>query len=416
MPASSPRSRQPLGRPFGYLWSASAFTNLGDGVLLAAGPLLIASLTTSPALVGGAVLVQQLPWLLFSLFSGALADRLDKRRLVVIVNFSRALAMVLLASSVATGTATVLVVYIALFILGVGETLADNASSPMVVAAVPAEELGRANARLGLTFTMGNQLAGPPLGAALFALGSAIPLAAQAMTFILGAVLISRVRLTAAPSDQARPTVRGVITDVAEGLRWLRSHRPLLTLMGAILVMNIAFMTAFATWVLYGTQLLGLSEFQFGLLITCSAVGGLAGPLAYGLVQPRIGHAGILRFAFFFEGSMFLLFATVPPAWVVASTMVIFGAHTMVWGVAATTLVQRTTPKPLLARVTSVYAMANIGGAAIGAGAGALIAELISLTAGFWIGGTLILVVALGSWRAVGAIHPVQDRTVQDDE
>lgn len=416
MPTSSPRSRQPLGRTFGYLWSASAFTNLGDGILLAAGPLLIASLTSSPALVGGAVLVQQLPWLLFSLFSGALADRLDKRRLVVIVNISRALAMVLLASSVATGLATVPVVYIALFILGVGETLADNASSPMVVAAVPADELGRANARLGLTFTMGNQLAGPPLGAALSVLGSASPLAAQAMTFILGAVLISRVRLIAIPSDQAGPSDRGVITDVAEGLRWLRSHRPLLTLIVAILVMNVAFMAAFATWVLYGTQLLGLSEFQFGLLITCSAVGGLAGPLAYGMVQPWIGHAGILRFAFFFEGSMFLLFATVPPAWVVASTMVIFGVHTMVWGVAATTLIQRTTPKPLLARVTSVYAMANIGGAAIGAGIGAIIAERISLTAGFWAGGTLIIMVSIGSWRAVGAIHPAQDRTVQHDE
>lgn len=406
MHMSSPCSRQPLGRAFGYLWSASAFTNLGDGILLAAGPLLIASLTTSPALVGGAVLVQQLPWLLFAVFSGALADRVDKRKLIMVVNLSRALVMVLLASSVATGIATVLVVYIALFSLGVGETLADSASSPMVVAAVPAEELGRANARLGLAFTMGNQLAGPPLGAALFGLGTAIPLAAQAATFLLGAVLIWRVHLLPTEHDEPAPARRSLIAEIAEGLRWLRSHRPLLTLMGGILMMNIAFMTAFATWVLYGTQLLELTEFQFGLLVTCSAVGGLAGPLAYGLIKPRIGHAGILRFAFFFEAGMFLLFATVPPAWVVAATMVVFGAHTMVWGAAATTLRQQATPTPLLARVTSVYALADIGGAAIGAGAGAIIAELFGLTAGFWVAGVLMLIVAVTSWKAVGAIRP----------
>lgn len=404
MSTFSPRPRLSLGRNFGYLWSASALTNLGDGILLAAGPLLIASLTSSPALVGGAVFVQQLPWLLFSLFSGALADRLDKRRLIVTVNICRGLTMALLTGAVLSDSATVLVVYSALFVLGVGETLADNASSPMVVAAVSAAQLGRANARLGLAFTMGNQLAGPPLGAALFGLSSAIPLSAQALTFLLGAVLISRIRLDTSPPAQQVDS--GIVADVVEGLRWLRSHRPLLILIGGILVMNIAFMTAFATWVLYGTELLGLTEFQYGLLITCSAVGGLAGPLGYTFIEPKIGHAGILRFAFCFEAGMFLLFATVPPAWVVAATMVVFGAHTMVWGAAAKTMLQQTTPAGLLARVTSVYAMANIGGAAIGAACGALIAELLGLTAGFWAGGAMMLAVAIGTWHAVAAIHP----------
>lgn len=406
MSTSSPRPRLPLGRNFGHLWSASAFTNLGDGILLAAGPLLIASLTSSPALVGGAVFVQQLPWLLFSLLSGAIADRVDKRRLIVTVNLCRALAMALLTGAVLTDSATVVLIYAALFALGVGETLADNASSPLVVAAVRDDQLGRANARLGLAFTMGNQLAGPPLGAALFVLGSAIPLGAQALTFLLGAVLISRIRLDAHPEVEPGSAARGILSDVVEGLRWLRSHRPLLILICGILLMNIAFMTAFATWVLYGTELLGLTEFQYGLLVTCSAIGGLAGPLAYGFVEPRIGHAGILRFAFCFEAGMFLLFATVPPAWVVAATMVIFGTHTMVWGAAAKTMLQRTTPAPLLARVTSVYAMANIGGAAIGAACGAVVAELLGLTAGFWAAGVMMLVVAIGTWRAVAHIRP----------
>src|SRR5690625_74624 len=405
MSTSSPRPRLPFGRDFGYLWSASASTNLGDGILLAAGPLLIASMTSSPALVGGAVFVQQLPWLLFSLFSGALADRLDKRRLIVVVNLCRALAMALLATAVFSGFATVLVVYAVLFVLGVAETLADSASSPMVVAAVDDERLGPANARLGLAFTMGNQLAGPPLGAALFTLGAAIPLGAQALTFLLGAILISRIRVDTAPERESASSARGVIADVADGLRWLSSQRSLRMLIGGILVMNIAFMTAFVILVLDSTELLGVCEFLYGLVLTCSALGGLAGPLVYGFIQPRIGHAGILRFAFFFEAGMFLCFATVPPAPVVAAIMVVFGTHTMVWGAAATTLIQRTTPKALLARVTSIYAMANIGGAAVGAACGAITAELFGLTAGFWAAGAMMLVVAAGTWRAVAAIH-----------
>ncbi|MDT0269484.1 MFS transporter [Streptomyces sp. DSM 44915] len=81
--------RAGLGRPFHTLWAAAVVSNIGDGVTLAAAPLLVASLTDSPALVGWAVFVQQLPWLLFSLISGVFVDRLDRRRLIVVVNLPR---------------------------------------------------------------------------------------------------------------------------------------------------------------------------------------------------------------------------------------------------------------------------------------------------------------------------------------
>src|SRR5882757_5723975 len=80
-----------LGKDFRKIWPAAAISNLGDGAMAAAGPLLVASITDEPILVGAAAFVQQLPWLLFALFSGALVDRLDHRRLIVAVDTFRAI-------------------------------------------------------------------------------------------------------------------------------------------------------------------------------------------------------------------------------------------------------------------------------------------------------------------------------------
>jgi len=107
-----------LGADFSKLWTASAVSNLGDGVTMVAGPLLIASITTDPALIGGAVFVQQLPWLLFALISGAYVDRLDRRLLVVAVNLLRAVPLAALTIAVATDTVTVAAVYTVFFLLG----------------------------------------------------------------------------------------------------------------------------------------------------------------------------------------------------------------------------------------------------------------------------------------------------------
>ena len=87
-----------LGAEFRKLWAASAASNLGDGVWLVAAPLLAATLTRDPALVAGLAFAQRLPWLLFPLLSGALADRLDRRRAMVAVAALRAALVGALAS------------------------------------------------------------------------------------------------------------------------------------------------------------------------------------------------------------------------------------------------------------------------------------------------------------------------------
>ena len=128
-------ARTRLGPDFTRVWAASAVSNVGDGLLIAAGPLLVVSVTDDPALVGGAIFVQQLPWLLFSLLSGAAVDRLDRRKLIVAVELLRGVVLAALALAVWAQTATLWWIYIAFFLLGTAETVADNAFFSMLPSA-----------------------------------------------------------------------------------------------------------------------------------------------------------------------------------------------------------------------------------------------------------------------------------------
>ena len=258
-----------LGSAFGRLWAAAAVSNVGDGVALAAGPLLLASLTSDPALVAGAMFVQQLPWLLFALPAGVYVDRLDRRHLIVSVNLVRAAVVGGLAVAVATGTATVALVYAALFVVGAMETLADNASTALLPAVVPADQLPRANARLMGVQLVGNHLLAPPLGAALFVAAAALPFGLNAATFLVAAVLLATLRGRFRPvSDQPHRPLRH---DIATGMRALLGHPVLRMLAVCLCLMNVTLVGAFAILVLYARERLGLSEVGFGLLLAASA-------------------------------------------------------------------------------------------------------------------------------------------------
>jgi MFS family permease len=395
---------RPLGPDFHRLLAVAVLGNTADGVRLAAGPLLVASLTRDPALVGGAVFVQQLPWLLFSLPVGAYVDRLDRRRLVVGVNVLRALLASLLAAAVETGFASIVLLYGILFAVGVAEVIADNTTSALLPSVVDAPNLPRANARLTRAFLVGNQLAGPPVGAWLFVVGAALPFSIEAGAFALCIPLLLGLRLTARADVVAEFRRQGWLRrDVREGLQWLWHSRAVRLLAVLLAAMNVTFMAAFAVWVLYAHQRLGLTGAGFGLLLTASSVGGLLGTAVTGRLTDRYGPAALLRAGLIIETAVHLVLALTRNAWVAGTTMAVFGAHAAVWGVVAVTVRQRLVPDHLRGRVASVYFFLTMGGAALGAIAGGLVGKALGLTAPFWIaaaGNTLLM---LAVWRHLTA-------------
>ena len=385
-----------LGRSFRWLLSASFVNNAGDGIAVTAGPLLVASMTRDPFLVSMALLSEYLPVLVFGVIGGVAADRFDRKRMVVAVNLGRAFVLVALVATIASGSVNIALVLVALFILGTAETFADSASSTLVPSLVAREDLGIANARMQGTFVLTNQLLLPPVGAFLFAVGPAIPFAANAAGFALGALLISRVVTDVRTIRPDRPSVR---SEMLEGIRWLIGHPPMRTLALTIFTFNVTFGAAWSVLVLYAGDRLGMNEVGFGLLTTAVAVGGLVGTFSYGRLERRFALGDIMRVGLLIETGTHLVLALTTSAAVALATLVVFGAHESVWGTTSTVVRQRAVPDELLGRVGGVYRVAIMGGLAIGAPIGGLLAQVFGITAPFWFAfaGSALLVAAL--WR-----------------
>ena len=385
-----------LGTNFRWLLSSAIVNNAGDGIALAAGPLLVASLTRDPFLVSMALLSQWLPVLLFGIIGGVAADRFDRRRMVVLVDVGRAVVLAALVATIVAGVVNIALVLAALFVLGTAETFADSASSTLLPSLVAREDLGVANARIQGAFLLTNQLVAPPIGAFLFAAGAALAFAANAAAFALGAMLISRI---VGSTRSERVDGSSVWTDTVAGVRWLIRHAPMRTLALTIFTFNVTYGAAWGVLVLYASERLGLDAVGFGLLTTATAVGGIIGIGAYGSLERRFRLGDIMRVGLLVETGTHLSLALTTSPVVALITLVVFGAHAFVWGTTSTVVRQRAVPNELLGRVTGVYRVAIVGGLVIGAPIGGLLARTLDITAPFWFGfiGSAILVALL--WR-----------------
>ena len=386
-----------LGVGFRWLLASSWTSNLGDGISIAAGPLLVASQTDDAFLVALAATLQWLPQLLFGLYAGALSDRLDRRLLVVIVDVMRAIVLAAMAASIVTGAVSIAVVLVALFLLGTAEVFADNSSQTLLPMLVPRRDLALANARIQTGFITVNQLVGPPIGAGLFAIGMALPFVGQAILVAAGALLVSRISLPAHRRDAERATA--IRHEIAEGFRWVRHHAAVRTLVLTIFIFNITFGAAWSVLVLYATQRLGLGAVGFGLLTTVSALGGLLATLAYGWITRRVSLGNIMRVGLIIETLIHLgLAITTVPA-VAMAIFFVSGAHGFTWGTTSVTVRQRAVPTALQGRVGSVNTVGTFGGLVVGSLLGGIIAQQFGVTAPFWFafaGSALFLVLIWG--------------------
>ena len=401
-----------LGRSFRWLLASSVVANLGDGVALAAGPLLVASQTDDPLIVSTAVLAQMLPVLLFGFIAGAAADRFDRRRMVALVNLGRAAVLGFIALTIATGVVSIPLILLALFVLGTAETFADVGGGSLLPRLVRREDLGIGNARLSGAYLLTNQLVGPPIGAFLFVVGMALPFTVDAICFVLAAVLIWRITYREAPmpAGERRPTT--IRADIVEGIRWLVHHPPMRTLLLTIVAFNVTYGAAWGVLVLYAQERLGMDAVGFGLITTAIAIGGIIGTMAYGRLERRFALADIMRVGLLIETFTHLVLALTTLAGVALVTFVVFGLHAFVWGTTATAVRQRAVPDELLGRVTGVYQVGIVGGIVIGTPIGGALASAFGITAPFWFGfiGSAILVVVL--WRQFDHIVHAGDDVV----
>ncbi len=383
--------------------AATATSSLGDGLVHVAFPLLAVTLTRSPLLVAGVAAAGRLPWLLVSLPAGALADRTDRRRLVGIVEGVRALVLALVGLVIVTGHATLVLLYVAAFTVGVLETAFAAATRAIVPSLVDDSELPRANGYLLAAETGGEQFAGPALGGVLFAWAPALPFLGDAVSFAGSAALLTN----AMPRTGAVPRVSrtGLLADVRAGLRWFRTQ-PVLRLL-ALIVTTFAFCQSIvlSVLVLYGTNVLGLTKSEYGLFLAVAAVGDVLGSVVAHRVHARLGAAHTIAATGVAAAVGYLVLAATSTTAiaVVGGAMEAFAVA--LGNVATVSLRQVLIPSELFGRVNNAFRMCVYGVVPLGALIGGLLTAQLGIRSTFVLAGLVQLSLTLVLARRLRRHH-----------
>jgi len=398
-----------LGWRFAKLCAASTISALGSGLATVAAPLFVASRTSNPVLVSATFGVSWLPWLLFALPGGVLVDRADRRQLMIVIDWVRVVAMGVLAAAIGSGHGSVILLDIVLFVVNAGEVVFRSASQAVIPAVVPRARLERANGWLIGGDTLMQGMVAGPLAGFLFLVAASLPFFVNAGTYAASAILIGLVAgVYRASSPRAAPAdglargarwLRSARAEVAEGFGWLVRQRLLRTMAVLIGLLNLTLTAAEGVLVLLARDRLGLGSVGYGLLFACMAAGGIAGSVIGDRLIRRVTATWTIRIGLLVEAGMHLALATSRSPYVVGLMLLAFGVHGALWSIVASSLQQRLTPPAMLGRVASTTLFIAAGGNCAGALLGGLIAARFGLTAPYWAGFVVAVIVSAATWR-----------------
>jgi len=374
---------------FWKLWTANGFSNLGDGLYQIVLPLLAVQLTNSPSRVATLSVMASLPWLLFALQAGSIVDRFDRHKVMVWVTGGRVVLLLLLTLAVIMNFISLPLLYVIAFLLGVGETLVDTALTSIVPSIVSKDRLNWANAQITAMQTVTNTFIGPPLAGFLAGLGFALATGSSTLMYIAAAFALLLIRGTFIASSHAdSPSSQHIWTHLTGGLRFLWRNRLIRDLTLFTASMNIFWAGWGALLVLYAVRPgpMGLNEFQYGLMLTAMAVGGLLGSIVANRLQKLIGTRNAL--ALDFIGTILLVGipAVSTNFCAVGASVFIAGLGASIWVILVSSIRQQIVPSDLLGRVYSASRFVSWGIGPLGATMAGLVAEFWGIRTMFSIG------------------------------
>jgi MFS family permease len=367
--------RKKLGSSYWKLWSATAISNLGDGISTVAYPWLASAITRSPFLIALAAVASRLPWLIFSLPAGVITDRVDRRNIIVAMDFFRGILTLVVAAFVytqrdslpslndltsITDMKTNWTLYIvsisAALLFGFAEVLRDNAAQTFMPSLVEVENLEKANGRMWSAEALTNSFIGPPLGSLLVGIAIFLPFFIDASSFFVAAALIALISgsFRSKPLNEVKEKTN-FREDLKEGFSWLWSHtllRPMAIILGG---MNCIGSLVGAVYILFAQEILNTSVFVFAILGTAGAIGGILGGSFGPGISKKIGSGTCLTLVLI-TSPMFVLIMGSTSSWqVVWVVTAVESFFSVLWSVITVSLRQSIIPTQLLGRVNSVY-------------------------------------------------------------
>ena len=374
-----------LGSSYWRLWTATAISNLGDGISGVAYPWVASAVTRSPLLIAAAGFASRLPWLIFTLHAGVITDRFDRRKLIVAMDAIRGVltlivgAIVLLnkdslpslndlssVTDLETNWPLYITLVITAFLFGLAEVLRDNSAQTLMPSVVEAENLEKANGRMWSAESLTHSFIGPPLGSLLIGVAIYLPFFVDAGTFFVSVALIASISGSFKPIQEKSREKINFKSEIKEGFRWLWSHdllRPMAIILGAL---NLLGTMVAATFILYTQEVLNTSVFVFAVLGTAGAVGGIAGGLIAPKISVKIGSGPSLWLSLVM-GPIGAVIIGTTSAWQVVWVVLLFQSFfSILWNTITVSLRQSIIPSHLLGRVNSVYRFFGWGSIPIG--------------------------------------------------
>jgi MFS family permease len=362
-----------LGRPFWLLWAAFTASNIADGLVVAAFPLLANELTDDARLIAMVVVFQYLPFLVVGLPAGLVIDRFDRRRVAAVAQAVRAAVVAGLGLAVIGGGGSIALLCAVAMLVGATEVLVDGGLPAIVRQLVPARSLEVANSRMMATQRVSNAFIGPPVGAALFVLAPSTPFLLAGGGAAVGVALMARLPggYRPAQSEDAVPVLRRMVV----GLRYVLGHDVLRPLVVSVGIFSFVGAAGNAVFVVLATERFGIGGVGFGLLISVGAVASVVMAFFVAPVVTRRSHSFSMRVAIvtFVVGSlMFGLFDAPEVAFLAA---VVVGLSDPSWNIVSSTVRQRLVPDEVFGRVMTAYLFVAWGARPVGALVGGIVAQ-----------------------------------------
>ena len=387
-------SPPPLPGAYWRQWTASAISNLGDGINFVAMPLLALSLTDDERLLSLTVFATFVPWLVLALPVGVVVDRVERRSLMVAANLVRLVVFGGIAMAAIDGRLEIWALVGLLVIVGSCEVLFDSTAQAFLPMLVEPDQLTRANGLLFAAEIVAGSLAGLAVGALLFDASPGLPFGTNALSFAIAAALIATIRPGHPSVESERGPGLGDLR-LRAGFQWLREHTLLRTLAAMFAVTNLGLMFGQGIFVKYAVEELGLDGLEFGLLLAITAMGAASGGLIGHRVIGMLGLRTTIVVPYLVFGAAQVVIGLTSRAWLVGAAGFLLGAAITIWNVVTVTIRQREIPPDRFGRVNAVYRWLGAAASAIGVAAGGFVAYATTLRAPFLIGGGITLVAAM---------------------
>ena len=404
-----------LGPAFNRLFSASVISNLSDGLLAVAAPLLAISLTKDPVLISLLSAFVMLPWLLFAIPIGLIVDRSNKRLLITFTNSIRFITAGLVALAISTDTITIYWLLLATFLIGTCEVATDTATQSLIPVILEKKNFEKANSRLNIAETVIQNFIGAPLSGFLYATAIVLPFILNSLGFLIAAIFVLMIPAHlishGSADDKHEVEKKSFISDIKFGLNYLWNDRPLRRLVATTTSLGFFYSLSTSTLILFITETLNLPTQYFGVLLAGSGSGAVLGGILTSTLSKKFGRGGVLAVAIFVSSITVLFQGFAPNFWVFGSIGFISAFFITNWNILLMSCYQVLIPAELYGRIHGARRTFVWGVMPFGAFLGGVIAKS-GLRLPLIIGGIATTLISL---TAFSFVYRLGNQTSQGD-